>query len=383
MIQPLTEKQMQTMALPIVLKSEDMNSQFIQRFSKHIGKILKKRGKVDFMQEYETMLLNIAFLLGLFDDFYTSQGAKVKKNISDVSKKDYLNAKENYLAKKVKYVPYNENTKLMNQVKGVTNDTLNDIYNAKHMLGISVQENGKVTGIYLTTAYTKAIQEAINLNQNGISDDVALSNLLKKYGYGSLKVVYPSGKTLRLDNYIKFAVMNAIQEISIQGSNEIGEQFGKDGYEISVHENPAPDHQDIQGQQYTLEEYEQLNSELHRPIGEMNCYHYAIPIIIGINQPIYSKTELEQIKKKANEKISLFGKEYSRYECTQLQREFESKIRRQKEIWISAKYSGDNTLLQQTKDKIDILNRRYDYISKMANIEKQEDKLLVKDYPEK
>ena len=42
----------------------------------------------------------------------------------------------------------------------------------------------------------------------------------------------------------------------------IGEEIGADGYEISVHSNPAPDHELVQGRQFSLEEYEKLRQEL-------------------------------------------------------------------------------------------------------------------------
>ena len=62
--------------------------------------------------------------------------------------------------------------------------------------------------------------------------------------------------------------------------------------EISAHDRPAPDHADIQGKQYTKEEYEKLNASLKRPIGTLNCMQIAFPIIYGVTEPSYTDEEL-------------------------------------------------------------------------------------------
>lgn len=375
----LTEKEIHSIAEPMVLSIENINAQFISKFSKHISRVVKKRN-VDFMQEYEQLLQNMAFLLGLFDDYYFNQSKYMENVIKSVSQKDYKDVKDDFIHNKIEYVAYKDNKPLNDIANKVSNNISDDIYNAKYMLGLSVTENGKTKGIYLPTAYILALQKAMMYNQSDLTDDFSIGKLLNSFNLGNVKVIYPSGKTIRLDNYMNFVAMGGLQEFAEQNSIELGNQFGSTGYEISVHDNPAPDHADIQGQQYTAEEYEELNNELARPIGEINCYHFAIPIIYGFDKPLYTKEELQEIKDNAERKISVFGKEYTRYECSQLCRRYENRIKHQKEEYISAINSNNRTNRIKSEDKIDILSRQYKYLCKKSNLPIQEQNIKVKGY---
>ena len=115
-----------------------------------------------------------------------------------------------------------------------------------------------------------------------------------------------------------------------QISQQNHDDMGADGWEISAHAASAPDHEPIQGKQYSDKEYTALNNSLIRRIGTLNCGHAAYPIILGVSEPQYSEEELEELRQQNEEGITFEGKHYTMYEATQSQRRLERAMRSQK-----------------------------------------------------
>ncbi|MBR4858127.1 MAG: hypothetical protein IKU08_02975 [Clostridia bacterium] len=147
------------------------------------------------------------------------------------------------------------------------------------------------------------------------------------------------------------------------------------GYEISAHMNPAPDHADIQGRQYSFEEFNELNESLERPISTLNCYHTKTVIILGISRPTYTEEQLQEMKHKSNELIDIDGKKYTRYQCTQLQRQIETKIRKQKDRKEILKAAGDDVGVRECNRKIRLLKDKYNEISQKAGLDTHYDRM--------
>lgn len=108
---------------------------------------------------------------------------------------------------------------------------------------------------------------------------------------------------------------------------ETGQRFGADGVEISAHGLCALDHVDIQGRQYRKAEWDRINGGLKCPLGTLNCHHYAIPIIYGVSRPMYSRKELAEINRRSKETVEWKGREMTRYQASQKQRQLEMAIR--------------------------------------------------------
>lgn len=168
--------------------------------------------------------------------------------------------------------------------------------------------------------------------------------------------------------------------MNIDIQEEIGNQFGADGVEISAHFPCAEDHLDIQGQQYTKEEFEKLNSELMRPIGEYNCRHFVFSVILGVNEPSYTKNRLTRYKRYSLEKVSYKGKEYTKYEATQVQRQLETAIRKQKDRQIIARASGNDDEIRLAQQKISQLTTEYNNFSKSAGLDSYKNRTSVSGY---
>ena len=157
-----------------------------------------------------------------------------------------------------------------------------------------------------------------------------------------------------------------------QISKQTHDDLGANGWEINAHAASAPDHEPIQGKQYSDEEYETLNSSLVRRIGTLNCGHAAFPIILGVTPPQYTKEELEKYRLDNERGIDYAGKHYTMYEATQRQRRLEASMRRQKRRILADEANGDQEKKQQDQIKLQVLNQEYRRFSKAAGLRTQD-----------
>ena len=184
-----------------------------------------------------------------------------------------------------------------------------------YMIGF---KRGKQT-IPLREYYISAIDRAITYVQTGVVDyQSAMRSTVKEMARSGLRrVTWESGYSRRLDSSARMNILEGVRRLNSQMMEETGREFGADGVEISAHGLCAPDHRDIQGKQYSKEEFERLNRRLERPIGTLNCQHFATPIVLGVSKPVYSRKELADINKRSTERIEYKGQKMSRYEASQ------------------------------------------------------------------
>ncbi|NLU23722.1 MAG: hypothetical protein GXW99_03160 [Clostridiales bacterium] len=153
--------------------------------------------------------------------------------------------------------------------------------------------------------------------------------------------------------------------------------MGCDGWEISAHANSAPDHEPIQGKQYSDADYIALNNSLVRRIGTLNCGHAAFPIMLGVSSPQYTPEELQKFRDDNAAGIDYQGKHYTGYEATQLQRRIEESMRRQKRRILVDETTGDKEKLQTDQIRYVRLKDEYARFSKAAGLRTQVERAEV------
>ena len=324
---------------------------------------------------------------------------EIEKIFDEVALKDYMSSKEYYLLKNKGFIPYEQNIALKQQVNALKEISQNRYLNFSNtgVLGFTVRnQEGKVIFKDISTLYQDVIDEAVlNVYQGKESFDKMYRRIVKELGKSGLKTVdYESGYTRRLDSAVRMNIQGAIRDLENELQLTIGQQTNCDGIEVSVHENPAPDHEPIQGHQFRIEEYKNMQNSLpfkdvdgteyeaiSRHIGEYNCYHNIFSITVGINKPIYSKKELKDIIKRNNKEIEIDGKKYNKYECTQLQRRLETEIRKQKDIQIMCRDKPElKELLYESQKNINNLKNKYIEISNKANLKTKLERMSVSNY---
>ena len=249
--------------------------------------------------------------------------------------------------------------------------------------------------------YQDTIDKAIlSVSQGQMTFQDQMYSTIKELASSGLKTIdYASGRSYRLDSAVRMNLKDGLRALHNQVQEMVGEEFDSDGVEISVHLNPAEDHEQVQGRQFSNEEYTKLNDGLeatdykgrtytldhdhengYRPISTMNCYHYIFSIVLGVSEPEYTDKQLKQIIDNNNKGFELDGKHYSMYQGTQLQRSIELELRKQKDTQIMAKASGNMELVQESQLKITQLTNKYRELNEASGLPSKLDRARVSGY---
>lgn len=385
----------------LVNRIEEGNAYTLQK----IGESIKQIGTLSASKAQQ--LAQVLKYGGNFDKIVKKLAQITELNVKDiyeifeeVAKSDYAFAKQFYDYKGVKYIPYEQNIALQRQVKALARLTAEQYANFSNTLAFTRRVNGKVVYTKLAKTYQNAIDKAVlSVAQGKSSFDEQMYSTIKELGSSGLKTVdYANGRSVRLDSSVRQHLKGALRNLHNETQAVFGEEFGSDGVEISVHQNPAPDHQEVQGRQFSKEEFAKFQNDQdavdytgklftkehdghdRRSISQYNCYHYTFDIVLGVSEPNYSKKELEQILKDNKKGFILDGDHYTNYEGTQLQRKLETAIRQQKDIQIIAKASGNKQLVQESQKRIIELTHKYKELSDVSGLPTKLDRLRVSGY---
>lgn len=229
-----------------------------------------------------------------------------------------------------------------------------------------------------STAYREAVDVAIQTVQTGVTDYAsAIRGALRAAGNDGLSVQYPSGITRRLDSAVRQNVLDGVRSLNNDILDQLGNEYGADGVELSAHALCAEDHLPYQGRQFSRKAFEQLQASLPRPIGMWNCKHTIFPVVLGVSEPAHTPEELAAYARNSREAIEIDGRVKTRYEWTQEQRRTETAIRRQKDVANLAKASGDDVLRREAQGHINTLQEHYARISAGAGLTQQPERAAV------
>ena len=263
----------------------------------------------------------------------------------------------------VQAIPFQQNTVLQQIVSAAAELAEDDFTNLTQTMGM-VDPYGNA--LPLQDAYRACTDFAFELVSTGAADYMtAIRQATRNLADKGLRVIDGLG---------------LMQEKIIQ---ETHDQLGCNGWEITAHANSAPDHEPIQGKQYSDEAYTALNNSLRRRIGTLNCGHAAFPIILGVNRPQYTAAELEKFRQDNKKGVTIDGRHYTGYEATQMQRRLERAIRRQKNRIMVDEAAGDGEKLKTDKTRLTILRQRYVEFSRDAGLRTQYERTEVAGFGEK
>lgn len=279
-------------------------------------------------------------------------------------------------------IPFAQNESIQQLVSAAVKLAQNDLTNLTQTLGM-VDSFGKPQP--LQDAYHKACDFAFEQVFTGATDyntaiRRATQNLADR---GIISIDYESGICTSLEAAVRRNIMGGLGLMQEQISQQNHDDMGADGWEISAHAASAPDHEPIQGKQYTDAEYQALNNRLKRRIGTLNCGHAAFPILLGISSPQYTEKELRKFREDNRKGIDYQGKHYTMYEATQMQRKIERAIRKQKRRILVDETVGDQDKLRTNQIKLRRLDEEYQRFSKSAGLKTQSEREWVAGFGKK
>lgn len=342
---------------------------------------------------------------------------EIEKIFEEVAKNDYKFAKKFYEYRKKKYIPY-ERTPLKRIVDGVAKMTNDEYDNLTRTIAFRKTVRGKVQYEPIGKTYHRILDEAVmNLGPGQDTFDTVMRRTLKELTDSGIRTVsYESGRSLRIDSAVRMQLRTAQRTLHNEIQEQIGKEIDADGVRISVHAAPAPDHEEVQGHDFSTvkpenddtakSEWEKLQEEgiatdvngqeidIHRtlkdgtvtddyrPISTMNCYHVIESIVIGVNKPRYSQEQLDKIIKDNHKGFKYEGQKYTLYEGTQRQRQMEIEIRRLKDEQIAASRSKNEEWIEAVESEINTMTRKYVDFSRAGNLPTKMERLEVPGYKE-
>ena len=397
----IDERIMDVLVERLVNRIEQGNTYTLEQ----IGKAIKQIGSLSSSNAYE--LGQMIKYGGNYDKIVKKLAEITSLNVNDiyeifeeVAKSDYRFAEQFYKYRSKKYIPFEENQALRTQVRALANMTINQYINLSNTLAFTKVVNGKVVATPLAQIYNEVVDKAIlSVAQGKSTFQQQMHQTIKELSDSGLKTVdYASGRSVRLDSAVRMHMKDSLRNLHNETQKIFGEQFESDGVEISVHINPAPDHAEVQGKQFSNEEFEKFQSDQdcksydgiefpaefdghdRRSISQYNCYHYTFAIVLGVSQPEYTNKQLKKIIKNNDKGFELDDKHYTNYQGTQLQRKLETEIRKAKDQQIIARASGDKELVDQSQKRITQLTNKYRELNKVSGLPEKKDRLRVSGY---
>lgn len=254
---------------------------------------------------------------------------------------------------------YRDRENLRAFVESAKRAAMDGVANLSHTYMIGFKRGGRV--VPLREYYINAIDRAITFVQTGTVDyQTALRSTVRDMARSGLRrVAFDSGYSRRLDSQARMNILEGVRRLNSKMMAETGREFGADGVEISAHALCAPDHQPVQGRQYSDREYAELNERLQRPIGTLNCHHFATPIILGVSKPVHSEKALAEINARSNAPVKYKGRTMTRYEASQKQRQLETAIRYAKDERDACAAAGDKTGAKRARKRSAALSSEY------------------------
>ena len=396
----------------LVQRYENANTAILKKIGETIKKIgtlkpsdaLRLQSILKYGGSYEKIAQELSKLTGItIKDIYAI--------FEQVSKENLEFAKEFYKYRNKDFIPYKDNFALQQQVESISRVAVDEFISNTSMLGYGMQDaNGNIIYRGIRETYNQLIDEAIMSIASGKETfQESMYRQLKTLGSGGLKVIYPSTyvdkngvvkhHVRRLDSVLRTSIKEGVRELHNANQEIIGEEIDADGIEISVHSNPAIDHEEVQGRQFSKEEYAKLDNgeeakdykgntytldhdgkNGYRQISTLNCYHVIFSIVLGVSKPLYSDKELKQIIDDNNKGFEFEDKHYSMYEGTQLLRQIETKIREQKDMQILAKASDNKELIMESQQKITQLTHKYRDVLKTSGLSSKLERAKVVNY---
>lgn len=394
----LSQEVEERLAEYLVNRIEEANSYIL----KIIGETIKEIGEMTPSQAFK--LQQILKYGGTYEQIARKIAQISGKSVQDIykifeqvakSNKDF--ARKFYEYRDIDFIPYEKDIALQHMVKSIADITAGSYRNIANTKGIGLLFKNSYGQFYfkdLKESYYEIIDRAIlSISQGKEAFYSEMRRIMTDIGNNGV-VLYNTGRTRRLDTAVRMNILDGIRQLNIETSQMFGEEYDADGIEISVHENPAPDHEDIQGRQFNKEQYEILedggeatdvkgrkyDGSDKRHIGEYNCYHKIFTIVLGVSEPEYTDQQLKEIIDKNKTGFEYNGRHYTMYEGTQLQRRIETEIRKQKDTQILAKASGDKELAMQCDKKIQALKNRYNEVCNISGLKSQQQRMFVANY---
>lgn len=230
----------------------------------------------------------------------------------------------------------------------------------------------RTTAFASETTYVEAVDKAfLDVLSGKKSYNKAIYDTYKELAEKGVKLKDSIGRNVQLETAIERNLRAGLQNTANRISDNLFNELGCNGYEVSAHSGARPTHAVAQGRQYALTRedaekygvgywYDLVDGE---PIAELwndyNCRHDYFPIILGVSEPNYTNKELNKMQ------------DDELYYNIQKQHYYESKIRNTKRAIESASKSKDENVIkvkQNLEQSLRNYRRKYREFNKQTGL---------------
>lgn len=231
------------------------------------------------------------------------------------------------------------------------------------MMSATIEKTaGNLQNLVMTTANTAQTQfyNAMNKAYMEVSTGVksysqSILGAIDNISSQGATITYPSGRNMSLESAVRMNIITGVNQTCGKLQELRANELGWDLMELTAHSGARPSHISWQGKIVSRSgkkgylSLDDIGYGTATGFKGVNCRHDWYPYKEG-SARTYTQEQLDAWK---NEKVTYNGKEYSKYDATQLQRAMERRIRTDKKelaglhgILTSAK---DNKLIEDTR----------------------------------
>lgn len=228
--------------------------------------------------------------------------------------------------------------------------------NAQAMLSTIQKCHSDLSRLTLTTATTTQTQFVREANrvymmtQSGAFDyDTAMKDAADELAKrGITTVQYENGRpvTRSIESAVRMNILTSINQTAANQTLNNAEELGVEKFEVTAHVGARPEHEAWQGKIYTRTQLETVCG-----LGDVtglcgiNCKHSFYPYFDGMEEH-YTQADLDEM---ADEKVSYNGRDMTRYEAEQRERQIERNIRHYKRQALTQEAAGADSTKARRK----------------------------------
>ena len=317
----------------------------------------------------------------IIKDTFGFDSKEINHLYKDIIRKGYARDETLYKAKGKQFIPFEKNEALQQYISAIAKQTLESMQNISQSLGFAVKSGDKRVFKPIAKYYQTTLDNAINGIATGVFDyNTVLKQTVSEMTNSGLRTVdYETGWSNRVDVAARRAVMTGLTQVTAKINENNAEKLGTDMFEVSWHSGARPSHQVWQGRWYKSSELESVCG-----LGSVtglcgaNCYHSYYPVIPGISVPTYTEEELDEMNRQENIPIDYNGKQYTKYEALQRQRQLETRMRAERQkIKLLQDGEADETDIMLARAKYRGTSQEYTSFSKAMELPQQRQRVTV------
>ncbi len=229
--------------------------------------------------------------------------------------------------------------------------TLNNLLNAGYRQTLGTWQNlTATTAATVTGAFERALDRAWLQTASGAFDyKTAIRRAVDWLADDMKYITYPSGHKDTLEVAVRRCVLTGANQTAAKLQTARMDEMGCSFVEVTAHAGARPEHAVWQGKvfhrggavTYRGRRYEDFEAATGYGTGPglcgWNCRHSFYPFYPGISRPNYSQRQLADMDARD---VAYAGKEYTRYEISQMQRALERRVRTAKRRYLAEDAAG-------------------------------------------